>query len=399
MTVHPRLPRSLTVAYGLVVVTAFGSWFYGYGVLVDPIGRDTGWSEAWVSTAYGAGLFAVGVGAVLGGRLLDRRGPRLLFVTGAVGATAGGAVSATAATAVVFVPAAVLTHCFIGAVGYYAAVHATISVLAPQDRTRAITVNTLWGAFASPVFLPLMAWLATVAQWRGAMAIGTALTVAAFLLAAALSPAQWTSPAAHSGRSILGDLSHAVRDPRIRRMLAVALLGGMTFSVLILYQVPAMVTAGLALGTASALAGLRGLFQLAGRLPLPWLVSRLGAGTFFRISLALVGLSALLLPFSGSIAIAVLFAAVAGFAVGAFSTMESIYTAELVPVASIGMVLGAYTLVRGFGSAIGPAAAGVLSDTLDSRVPALLGIAGLALVGALVAPSAHSAQATKPRTR
>lgn len=386
----PRLPRALTVVYGLVVVSAFGSWFYGYGVLIGPITRDTGWSETAVAAAYGVGLFAVGVGALFAGRALDRFGPRPVFGLGAAGATLGVSVAATATHPAIFVGAAVLTQSCVGAVGYYTVVHASIAHLAPGDRTRAITANTLWGAFASPVFLPLMAWLVAEGGWRTAMGVGTGLAAAALVVAAACSPPGTGVVAPTKRRSVLGDVAHAVTDPVLRRLMLVGLLGGMAFSVLILYQVPAMVTAGLALGTASALAGLRGLFQLAGRLPLPWLVARLGARTFTRVSIVLVGLSALLLPVSGTVAVALVFAAVAGFAVGAFTTMESVYAAELVPTASIGMVLGAYALVRGIGSALGPLAAGSAVELTGGREPVLVAVAVVGLVAALVVPRART---------
>lgn len=381
-----RLAAGLTVVYGLVVITAFGSWFYGFGVLIEPIASDTGWSEGWLSTAYGVGMFLVGIGSVLAGRTLDRFGPRPVFLLGAAGGGAGAAVTATATGPVVFAVAAVVTQAFVGAVGYYTLVHAAIARLAPEDRTRAITVNTLWGAFSSPLFLPLMAWLATDVGWRGAIAVGTGAAVATFLVAGVVSPTGVPGPRADEGRTMLGDLAHTLRDPVMRRLLAAGLLGGITFSVLILYQVPAMVSAGLALGTASTLAGVRGLFQLAGRLPLPWLVRRLGSRTCFRLALALMGISALVLPFSGSIAVAAVFAVIAGLAVGAYSPMESVYAAELAPQTAVGMVLGAYAMVRGVGAAVGPATAGLLTDLTDSRVPALVAVAVAGLLAALVVP-------------
>lgn len=384
----PRLPRALTVVYGFVVVTAFGSWFYGYGVLVEPIAQDTGWSESWLTSAYGVGLFAVGVAGVFVGRLIDRVGPRPAFLLGAAGGAGGTALTATATSPLVFVAAAVATQACIGSVGYYTAVHATIARLAPEDRTRAITVNTLWGAFASPVFLPLLAAATNWDGWRTAVSVGSGLAVAAFVVAALLSPSGRSAAVAAGGsRTMLADLVDAVRDPVVRRLLLVGLVGGMAFSVLLLYQVPAMVSAGLTLGLASSLAGLRGLIQLAGRIPLPWLVARLGARRFFQISFALVGVSALLLPVSGTVAVALLFAAVAGFAVGAFSTMESIYVAEMVPVASVGMALGAYSLMRGVGAALGPTGAGLLTEAVDSRGPALVIVAALALWGTFLIPA------------
>ncbi|WP_420111906.1 MFS transporter [Pseudactinotalea sp.] len=381
-----RLPRRLTVTFGLVVIVAFGSWFYGYGVLVSPIATNTGWSESTLSTAYGLGLLASGFVAVVAGRAIDTAGPRLVFLVAAVAAGVGTAVTATATDPVVFVIGAIATQCVVGAAGYYTAVHASIARLAPADRTRAITVNTLWGAFASPVFLPLMGLMAQHWGWRAAIAVVGGAVVAVFLGAAAVVP---TTPTADDGGPRLGllrGLATAVREPLVRRLLVVAVCGGIVTSVLFLYQVPAMVTAGLTLGVASSLAGLRGLFQLAGRLPLPWLVSRVGSEPLFRGSLLLIGLSSLLLLVSGQLAVAIVFVVLAGIAVGMFSTLESIFTADVVDVRTIGLVLGAYSMSRGIGAAIGPIGAGVLTDATSGRALALAIAAVIGALGALAIP-------------
>lgn len=392
-----RLPLRLTIVFGLVVIVAFGSWFYGFGVLVEPIGTDTGWAESALSTAYGLGLFGVGIGAVLAGRIIDRFGPRAVFAGCAVGVFVGTVVIVTAESPTVFTVAAVGTQCFVGAAGYYTAVHASIARLVPGDRTRAITVNTLWGAFASPVFLPLMAWLALTWGWRGALVVSGTLVALIFVLAAVMVSGH-TAPVQHTeSPGFFAGLAWAGRNRATRHLLAVGLCGGVVSSVLFLYQVPAMVSAGLALGVASALAGLRGLFQLLGRLPLPWLVRRIGARTVFRVSLAAVGLSSLLLLVSGNLALAITFAVVAGAAVGAYSTLESIYTAEIVPVHVIGMILGVYSMIRGIGSAIGPTGAGFLTDATGTRAAALAVIAVIAVVGALLVP-AKPAEAEQPAT-
>lgn len=384
-----RLPRRLTVVLGLVVVIAFGSWFYGYGVLVQPIVSEEGWSEATLTTTYGLGMLASGVGAVLSGRLIDGRGPRPVFL-GAGGATAVGTlVTVTATSPAVFAVAAVLTQAAVGSAGYYTAVHATIARLAPRDRTRAITVNTLWGAFASPVFLPLMALTSQAWGWRGTLAAAGAAVVAVMLLAGLVVPRPADEAPARPG--LIRGLSRAVADPTVPRLLVTAACGGIACSVLFLYQVPAMVTAGLALATAATLAGLRGLFQLAGRLPLAWLLARLPAGPLFRGSLVLVGLSTLLLLASGEIAVAVVFAVAAGVAVGMFTTLESVYTAEVVDLRVVGLVLGAYATARGVGSAIGPSAAGLLTEATGSRLVALLLAAAVAVVGALSVPHRRTA--------
>lgn len=380
-----RLPLRLTVTFGVVVVVAFGSWFYGYGVLVSPIALDTGWSESTLSTAYGLGLLASGFVAVVSGRAIDGVGPRTVFLVAAVAVALGTAVTATATSALVFAVGAIATQCVVGAAGYYTAVHASIARLAPADRTRAITVNTLWGAFASPVFLPLMAVMAQHWGWRGAMAAAGGLVVLAFVAATVVTPAT-SAEDAPARLGLRAGLATAVRDPLVRRLLVTAACGGVVSSVLFLFQVPAMVTAGLTLALASTLAGLRGLFQLAGRLPLPWLVGRYGAERLFRGSLLLIGLSSLLLLASGNLAVAIAFAALAGVAVGMFTTLESIYTAEVIDVRTIGLVLGAYSMARGVGAAAGPIGAGVLTDATGSRLLALAIAAVIGAAGALAIP-------------
>jgi len=380
-----RLPLSLTVVFGLVVVIAFGSWFYGYGVLVSPIVAEEGWSEATLTTTYGLGMLASGVGAVLTGRVIDAHGPRRVFLAAAVAVAAGTAVTATATAPPVFVVGAILTQCVVGAAGYYTAVHASIARLAPADRTRAITVNTLWGAFASPVFLPLMALAAHHWGWRGALGAAGGAVVVIFTVAGLVVPVPTGDAPPRLG--LVSGLLAAGRDPVVRRLLVTAACGGVTCSVLFLYQVPAMVTAGLALATASAFAGLRGVFQFVGRLPLPWLVGRVGARPLFRGSLVLIGLASLLLVVSGHLLVALLFAVLAGIAVGMFTTLESVYTAELVDLRSIGLVLGAYSMARGVGSAIGPSAAGLLTEATGGRFLALAVAAVVAVLGALSVPS------------
>ena len=54
--------------------------------------------------------------------------------------------------------------------------------LVPHERAHGITVLTLFGAFASPIFLPLLGWVVTRTGWRPtlrglAVAVGVAYVV------------------------------------------------------------------------------------------------------------------------------------------------------------------------------------------------------------------------------
>src|SRR2546430_81720 len=76
-----------------------------------------------------------------------------------------------------------------------------------------------------------------------------------------------------------GVLRAAGRGRLVRAWLAAPLVGGAAVNALIVYQVPVTTRAGLPLGIAAAVAGFRGLAQLAGRLPLTALTGKLGART------------------------------------------------------------------------------------------------------------------------
>lgn len=65
---------------GLLTIVAYGTWYYGFGVLLDPIHDTEGWSRGALGAVFGAAIFVNGVGAAIGGRLLDAAGPRRTFL-------------------------------------------------------------------------------------------------------------------------------------------------------------------------------------------------------------------------------------------------------------------------------------------------------------------------------
>ena len=54
MILPPPDLRRPVVGLGLVTLAAYGGWFYGFGVLVQPIADDTGWTVGMLGAAYAA---------------------------------------------------------------------------------------------------------------------------------------------------------------------------------------------------------------------------------------------------------------------------------------------------------------------------------------------------------
>lgn len=383
---EPRPPLVPLVGMGVLTIVAFGAWFYGFGVLIEPIRADTGWSESTLTSTYGASLLLTGIGATVGGRIIDRVGGRWLFAASGIGAGVSLWVTSTATSPLAFALFGTVAGSLVGAAGYYHATQAVIARIAPASRTKGITALTLFGALASPVFLPLMGWLVTTYGWRPTMRVVAVAVGAGFALAAATTPHMEPDPDAdHVG--FVDALRRMIARPVMRSFMLAGFAAGIGSSLLLLYQVPAMVDAGLALTTASTLAGVRGFMQLAGRLPLPRVVDAIGSNVALRGSFVLTAAGALLLPAAGTIVTALVFTVVAGVAIGALAALEGIYAAEITDPAVLGVTLGTFSLLRGLGSALGPVVGGPIVDVTGSRTWPLLLAAVAAVAAAVVLPS------------
>jgi predicted MFS family arabinose efflux permease len=230
-----------------------------------------------------------------------------------------------------------------------------------------------------------MAWMVVQAGWRSTLRLTGLAVAGVFLLAATVVPdSRGPDEALPSLRASLGA---AGRDRVVLALLVTTFAGGFVASLVILYQVPVMVTAGLSLGLASGLAGARGVLQLAGRIPMPWLIRRIGSRTTLRLAHVLTGVACVLLPFTGDLTVAVSFAVVAGVAIGALVPVESIFSADAVPGTSVGVVLGLTSLTRGVGAALGPVLGGTLTALVGSRTPTLLLFSILAIGAAVLVPA------------
>lgn len=378
-----RLPVLPTLALGVLSIVAFGAWFYGYGVLVEPIAAETGWSEGLLGATYGASLLVAGVAGTGVGHLLDARGSRRTFLALAIASTAALVAASMAVHPWGFALLGAVGGGLVGAGGYYNATTAVMARLVPQERAHGITVLTLFGAFASPVFLPLLGWVVTRVGWRPTLrglAIGVGL---AYLLAATAVPDVRVDEV---GRPPFRTALRELRTGRPRRAVVTAIMvAGATSSLVIVQQVPAMTDAGMALATASAFAGARGLLQLAGRLPLASVVLRFGARATLRGAYAMTGVGALLLIGAGDVVQASLYALVAGVGIGAMAAAESIHAADVYEGPTMGTHLGVLGLLRGVGGAVGPTVGGLLVDATGNRTTTLVlcGMGGAIAAGVL----------------
>jgi MFS family permease len=373
---------------GLATIVAYGSWFYAYGALIDPIASDTGWRVGFLAGVYGAAQLGGSLLAIAGGRMLDRSGARPAL---AAGGAAGGLLIALAAGGgpLRFAIGYGVGGSLVGGVGFY---HLTLAAAArfSSDRPeRAVTAVTVLGALAAPIFLPFTAVLVEAQGWEHAVRILGIITAVGLTAAAVVVPAGGTAP----GRSVHGSSTAVLRAAwahgATRWKLVAAPVAALGYGTLLVHQVPVMVAAGLPLTAAATFAGARGFAQLAGRLALVPIVARTGTSRAL-VGTYLIGAGgAVVLAWSGSPAAAVAYTVLAGLAIGAAPPLDAIYSAELFDGAALGTLMGIQQLLSGIFLAIGPLAAGIVFDASGSHTfTIVLSAAGFAAAAAAIATAA-----------
>jgi MFS family permease len=367
---------------GFLTIAAYGSWYYGFGVLLDPIHQSEGWSRGALGGVFGAAIFVNGAGAAVGGRLLDAGGPRRTFLIAALLGAGGLAAASFQHSLVGFALAYAIGGGSIGALGFYHVTLAAAARSAPLRSSQAIARLTMIGALASPIFLPITAWLIESSDWRITLRFDAVAVGLAFLIAAACVPDHRVQ-GQRRGSALAAFRTAWVRIA-FRRLLVATLLSGAAADIMLAFQVPIMRAAGLPLAAAATIAGIRGFAQLAGRVPLGLVLRTMPARVALASAHLLAAIAALALLASGALPLALAYSLLAGTATGASSPLQGIYTAELVDHRELGLLLGVQQALYGLAGACGPILVGALLALTNSWVPAIalttIGFAGAAFM-------------------
>ena len=381
---------------GVLTVLAYGTWFYGFGVLFNDLSDFHGMSASTLGIAFGLAQLISGIGAVATGRRLDVFGPRaVLGVIGPVGATIYFASSF--ATGTMFLTMYSLGGGLIGAAGFYSFTQPLSVRVSATDSTRAITRLTIWGAFSSPVMIPLTEVLRSQYGWETAVRLPAALTLISFFVAASLcrvklAPTSKPPALITSLRDILG-------NSQLRLFTIGAFLSSIAASTLLVFQVPTMTAAGISTGTAALLASARGFMQLGGRLPLVYAIRKFTAPRLIIIARYVLGISALFLLGSGNIAFAITYIVFAGITLGALSALDGVAARDIVQPEVFGTVMGGIGLITTVGGALGPIFSGWLKTEFNSSNAPIVIVFITACTAAIIfsiKPSSEKALATQP---
>jgi MFS family permease len=168
MTRPQPLDQRLILWLSLAQLITWGSVFYTFALLVEPVERELGLGRAQTSLAFSLALLAEGFCAYPVGRWIDRGHERAVMTGGSVLVGASLLLHGFVTSLWTFYLAWTLLGVGMAAT-LYSPVFAVVTRRFPDNFRRGIITMTFLGGLASTVFIPLTAWLISAFGWRQAL--------------------------------------------------------------------------------------------------------------------------------------------------------------------------------------------------------------------------------------
>ena len=382
-----RRPATVAiVALGITQIIAWGTTLYALGVLGKPIAADTGWGQSLVFAGLTVGLLVSSAVSTLIGRLVDRRGGRVVMSIGSI-LTAVGLV---ALSAVADPYAYLAAWAFLGLamrMSLYDAAFAALVQVTPSRGRRAISYLTLFGGFASSVFWPIGHALNGAYGWRATLVIFAVINLVVCL------PLHWLGlarreTAEQAEQAHAADPAPTAATPPLEgsaRRVAMVLFSlivaasAVVFGALAVHLVPILEATGLAGATAVFIASLKGAAQVAGRIWDLTLARRWHPIDVGRVSVAFIPLSFAVLMLGGAnFSAALAFTLLFGVSNGLVTIMRGAVPLALFGAKGYGEVLGILATPYLLLAAVAPAAFAVVVERYGYNAgEAILFVAGL----------------------
>ncbi|WP_088894815.1 MFS transporter [Leptolyngbya ohadii] len=271
-------------ALGVAQICSWGSLYYSFPLLAEAMSTEFGWTKTSLYGAATVGLLLSGIAAYPVGAGIDRGyGRRIMSLSSLLAGLlliAWSQISSLIAFYVIFAGIGCLQ-----AATLYEPAFAVIANQMGGDKARqGITALTLWGGFASTVFIPLTEWLLVHLGWRETlMVLGTVnIAICASLYAAVIQPKLASSPALHLKKSL--DLNNrqaviwAVQHSVFWALLVSFVVYAAVFSAFTFHLYPLLLERGLRSPQVVAVLAVIGPAQVMGRLLMWKLASNASIG-------------------------------------------------------------------------------------------------------------------------
>jgi len=184
------MPWRFVSALSFTQLISYGTLFYAFALIIEPMERELGWSKSELTAAFSLALTSSAFFAVPVGRLIDRGYGRAVMTGGSILAALLLALWALTEHYLAFALIWLAMGAAMSSV-FYEPGFAVLATRLGLLTRRGITIMTLVGGFASTVFIPLTHLLIEAYGWRVALLILAALNIGicALLHATSIPPA------------------------------------------------------------------------------------------------------------------------------------------------------------------------------------------------------------------
>jgi MFS family permease len=388
----------MVVAVATIVNVGYGTIFYSFGVLLGEGAAAGEFGRGTLSAAFGAGVVVSAALALPVGALCDAKGPRRVFLFGAVAGAAGLAAFSQAATAWQIVAAWALLLGPAMACVFYEPAYVAVDQWFDGPKGRPIGVLTVVAGLSVTVFVPLTQWLVEREGWRGAI-----LTLGAVLLAVVGSLSLLVvqnRPRPGARRERMGPkAAHAAileglgRADRAFWLVSAAFFLALTATwAMLFHQVAYMQDLGFPAGGVAAAVGFSGAVSLPARFLLPALGDRVSPTALAAATFGILALSGLVLLGAQEWWRVYVYVGLFGVAFGSVLPLRALVMSRRFGGALYGRLMGLQQTGLALAMAVGPFAAGALRDATGSYHVPWLGAVALfvAAVPAILAVRAAS---------
>ena len=250
---------------GALIVTLSMGIRHGFGLWLQPITMDRGWSRETFAFALAVQNLAWGLAGPVAGMWADRFGAFRVLVGGAVLYAAGLAVMASATSGIGFLGGTGLLLGMAQAGTTYAVIYGVIARnVAPERRSWAMGVAAAAGSFGQFLMVPVESWLIAGAGWQNALFI---LSLAALLiipLAFGLREPPRAAVATGPQQTVRAALKEAFAYPSFRLLMAGYFVCGFQVVFIGVHLPSYLKDQGMTPQVATVALALIGLFNVAG---------------------------------------------------------------------------------------------------------------------------------------
>ena len=357
----PGYSRRLVGWLSLAQLVTWGSVFYTFALLMEPVERELGLTRAQSSLAFSLALLAEGALAYPVGRWIDRGHERAVMTGGSLLVAACFAAHSLIDSAAGFYAVWIGLGIALSAT-LYTPVFAVVTRRFPHDFRRAIITLTFLGGLASTVFIPLSAWLIQVLGWRHALWVLAALhlLLCAPLHAYFLRGAPRPLAAQATGTPTTSPAMHLRRAPFL--LIGVFVIGMMgVTAALPAHMISLLRESGLSETWVIAIPASIGAIQVLGRLLLYFFERHFDLHLANRLIPCLIPLGLLaLLGAAGHPAVALLFVLLYGLGNGMLTIVKGTAIAQYVSREHVASLNGALGLPSALARALAPLLLGLL---------------------------------------